>query len=141
MNATAIATRSVIIEREMPHPPEKIWRALTESQLISQWLMKNDFQPTVGHRFQLRMDPMPGWDGIVDCEVLTVEPPSSLSYGWKALGVDTVVAFTLTPTAAGTKLKMEQSGFRPNEDAAFKGAQYGWQGFIGGLERVAAELG
>ena len=68
------ATHSIVIERVMPHPPEKVWRALTQGSLIEAWLMKNDFQPVVGHRFNLRSNPMPHWNGVVDCEVLVVEP-------------------------------------------------------------------
>jgi uncharacterized protein YndB with AHSA1/START domain len=67
MTSTAIETRSVVVEREIPHPPEKLWRALTQPHLIQEWLMKNDFKPTVGHRFNLRGD----WGGVLDCEVLT----------------------------------------------------------------------
>ena len=73
----ATATRSLVVEREMPHPPEKIWRALTQGALIEEWLMKNDFQPVVGHRFNFRTTPMPRWNGILDCEVLAVEPNES----------------------------------------------------------------
>ncbi len=74
MTEAAAATRTVVVERVMPHPPEKIWRALTQSPLIEEWLMQNDFQPVVGHRFNLRSTPMPHWNGVVDCEVLVVEP-------------------------------------------------------------------
>ena len=133
-------TRSLIIEREMPHAPEKIWRALTQSPLIEEWLMKNDFQPVVGHRFNFRATPMPNWNGVVDCEVLVVEPNSRLSYSWGSLGLKSVVAWTLTPTGGGTHVRMEQSGFRSEEDAAYKGARWGWTKFIGNLERVAGGL-
>ena len=92
-------TRSLVIEREMPHPPEKIWRALTQSSLIEEWLMKNDFQPVVGHRFNLRAD----W-GVVDCQVLAVEPNKTLSYTWAAYGLESVVTWTLSPTSTGTHL-------------------------------------
>src|SRR5271157_5156123 len=129
-------TRTLVIEREMPHPPEKIWRALTESSLITEWLMSNDFQPVIGHKFTLRSTPMPSWNGIIDCEVLTVEPHSRLSYSWGSLGLGSVVDWTLTPTKSGTLVRMEQSGFRPDQDANYKGASYGWQKFIGNLERV-----
>jgi uncharacterized protein YndB with AHSA1/START domain len=97
------ATRSIVIERVMPHPPEKIWRALTQSPLIEEWLMKNDFRPVVGHKFNFRADPMPGWNGVTDCEVLVVEPNERLSYSWNASGEEavnglkTVVTWTLTP--------------------------------------------
>jgi len=134
-------TRSLVIEREMPHPPEKIWRALTQGHLIKQWLLDNDFQPVVGHRFQFHQPPVPDWNGIIDSRVLVVdEPNKQLSYTWGTLGLETVVAWTLTPTKTGTLVRMEQSGFGTEQDRAYKGAKYGWQKFLGGLERVAAEL-
>jgi uncharacterized protein YndB with AHSA1/START domain len=129
-------TRTLVIERVFPHPPEKLWRALTESPLIAQWLMKNDFEPVAGRRFQLRSEPMPQWDGVIDCEVLIVDPLKQLSYSWNALGLDSVVVFTLTPAEGGTQVRMEHSGFRPDQQQAFGGAKYGWQKFLGNLERV-----
>ncbi len=140
------ATRSVVVEREMPHRPEKIWRALTQGALIEEWLMQNDFQPVVGHRFNFRMTPMAHWNGVTDCEVLVVEPHERLAYSWNASGEEavgglkTVVTWTLTPTRGGTLVRMEQSGFRPQEEANYQGAKYGWERFIGGLERVIAGL-
>jgi uncharacterized protein YndB with AHSA1/START domain len=134
------ATRSVVIEKELPHPPEKIWRALTQGPLIKEWLMENDFQPVVGHGFTLRSTPMPNWNGIIDCEVLVVEPYTKLSYSWGALGVGSVVVFTLIATSRGTLVRMEQSGFRPDQEANYQGAIYGWRKFIGALERVVAAL-
>ena len=128
-------TRSLVIEREMPHPPQKIWRALTQSPLIEEWLMKNDFQPVVGHRFNLRAD----W-GVVDCQVLAVEPNKTLSYTWGAYGLKTVVTWTLTPTSMGTHLRMEQSGFRPDQQQAYQGAKGGWQQFFAALEQVLARI-
>jgi uncharacterized protein YndB with AHSA1/START domain len=146
MTELATATRSLVVERMMPHPPEKIWRALTQGPLIEEWLMKNDFQPVVGHRFNFRATPMPHWNGVVDCRVLVVEPYERLSYRWDASGdeaaggLKTVVTWTLTPVEGGTQVRMEQSGFRPEDEANYQGASYGWQRYIGGLERVAAEL-
>jgi len=134
------ATRTLIVEREFPHPPEKVWRALTESPLIEQWLMKNDFKPLVGHSFSLHREPIANWDGVIGCRVLELEPLRTLSYTWNALGSEWVVKWMLTPTAAGTHLRMEQSGFRVDQDQNYKGAMYGWQKFIGGLERVVAGL-
>jgi len=140
------ATRSIVVEREMTHPSEKIWRALTQGALIEAWLMTNDFQPVVGHRFNFRAPPMPHWNGVVDCEVLVVEPDKRLSYSWNASGdeaaggLKTVVTWTLTPTKNGVLVRMEQAGFRPEEEANYQGARYGWQRYIGGLERVAAGL-
>jgi uncharacterized protein YndB with AHSA1/START domain len=139
-------TQSVIVERELAHPPEKVWRALTQGYLIAEWLMPNDFEPTLGHRFNLRATPMPHWNGVVDCEVLAVEPFAHLSYSWNASpeqaagGVLSTVTFTLTPTAAGTHLRMEQSGFRPDQKANYQGAKYGWQRFLDGLARVLGEM-
>lgn len=139
MTNTAL-TRTLLVEREMPHPPEKIWRALTQSPLIEEWLMKNDFQPVVGHRFNFRATPVPNWNGVIDGEVLVVEPNSRLSYVWGSMGLDSVVTWTLTPTKGGTHVRMEQSGFRSEEDANYKGARYGWTKFIGNLERVVGRL-
>jgi uncharacterized protein YndB with AHSA1/START domain len=147
MTELAAATRSLVVERVMPHPPEKIWRALTQRPLIEGWLMRNDFQPVVGHRFNFRAAPMPHWNGVTDCQVLAVEPNKRLSYSWNASGEEaagglkTVVTWTLTPAKGGTHLRMEQSGFRPEQEANYKGANYGWQRFIAGLEQVVAKLG
>ena len=133
-------TRSLVIEKELPHPPEKIWRALTQGPLLKEWLMDNDFQPAVGHRFNFRSTPMPGWNGIIDSEVLVVEPDKTLSYSWNSMGLESVVVWTLVATSGGTLVRMEQSGFRPDQEANYQGANYGWQKFIGGLERVVAGL-
>jgi uncharacterized protein YndB with AHSA1/START domain len=133
-------TRTLVIERELAQPPEKIWRALTQSPLIEEWLMTNDFQPVVGHRFNFRATPVPNWNGVIDCEVLVVEPNSRLSYSWASFGLKSVVTWTLTPNKGGTHVRMEHSGFRSEEDASYKGATYGWQKFIGSLERVVGGL-
>ena len=135
MSKPATETRAVIVEREIPFPPEKIWRALTQPHLIEAWLMKNDFKPVPDHRFSLRAD----W-GSVDCQVLEVEPNKSLSYTWAAYGLESVVTWTLTPTAAGTQLRMEQSGFRPDQQQAYQGARGGWQQFLAALEKVVARM-
>lgn len=138
MTARATETLSVVVEREFPHPPEKMWRALTQPHLIAEWLMKNDFQPVVGHRFNLRGD----WGGVLDCKVLTIEPNKTLSYTWDfahddaAFNLTSIVTFTLTPTNAGTHLRMEQSGFRPDQKQAYGGAKHGWQQFLGNLAQV-----
>ena len=136
MNNPAETPRSLVVERVFPHPPEKLWRALTESPLMAQWLLKNDFEPVVGRKFQFRQPPVPNWDGAIDCEVLVVEPIKRLSYSWNALGVATVVLFTLSPTEGGTHVRMEHSGFRPDQPAAYGGAKYGWKKFFDGLEQV-----
>ena len=135
MTNTATEARSVVVERDIPFPPDKVWRALTQPHLIEEWLMKNDFNPVVGHRFNLRGD----W-GAVDCQVTAVEPNKALAYTWSALGLESVVTWTLTSTSTGTHLRMEQSGFRPDQQQAYQGAKYGWQKFFAGLERVVAGL-
>ena len=131
MTDIATETRTVIVEREIAYPPEKIWRALTQPHLIEEWLMKNDFKPVVDHRFNLRGD----W-GAVECQVLEVEPNRSLSYTWAAMGLESVVTWTLTPTRTGTQLRMEQAGFRPDQEQAYQGAKYGWRQFLAKLEQV-----
>jgi uncharacterized protein YndB with AHSA1/START domain len=133
MNQPASETLSVVVEREIPCPPEKIWRALTQPHLIQEWLMKNDFQPVVDRHFNLRGD----W-GAVDCKVLAIEPNKTLSYTWDAMGLESIVTWTLTATDTGTHLRMEQSGFRPDQQKAYQGAKYGWQKFLGNLERILA---
>jgi len=135
MNDTSLQTRTVTVEREFAHAPQKIWRALTQPHLIEAWLMKNDFVPAKHHRFKLSAD----W-GAVDCEVLEIEPNRTLSYTWAAMGLDSVVTWTLTPTGAGTHLKMEQTGFQPGQDAAYNGAKYGWNRFTAALDEVLAKL-
>jgi uncharacterized protein YndB with AHSA1/START domain len=125
--------RSIVVERDMPHTPEKIWRALTQSHLIEEWLMKNDFVPAVDHRFQLRGD----W-GHADCKVLQIEPEKRLSYTWDAMGLESVVTFTLAPTATGTHLRVEQAGFPKTAAQAFAGATYGWRSFLEKLDGVVA---
>jgi len=136
MTDTSTQTLSVVVERELPHPPDKVWRALTQPQLLEEWLMKSDFQPVVDHRFRFRAD----W-GAVDCRVLAVEPGKTLSYTWAAYGLETVVTWTLTPASGGTDLRMEQSGFRPDQPQYYEGAKGGWQRFLAALEQLLARTG
>jgi len=124
-------TKSVIVERELPVPPEKLWRALTQPHLIADWLMQNDFAPSTGHRFRFTAD----W-GSVDCQVLTVEENRTLSYSWAAMGLDSVVTFTLSPTLTGTHLRLEQTGFKPGMAQAYGGARVGWNNFLDRLGQV-----
>ncbi|MES2392551.1 MAG: SRPBCC domain-containing protein [Acidobacteriota bacterium] len=140
MSEAGVATRTVVVEKELAHAPEKVWRALTEGELIARWLMANDFKPVVGHRFQLRTQPVGGWSGVIDCEVLEVVASQRLSYTWNTMGVDTVATFTLTPTAEGTALRIEQSGFSEAQEQNYKGAMYGWRSFVGKLESVVNEM-
>lgn len=135
-------TRSVVIERELAHAPEKVWRALTQQQLIADWLMQNDFAPVVGHKFKLRGE----WGGVLDCEVLEIDPQRSLSYTWDfanddpAYALKSVVTYTLTPSGTGTMLRVEQSGFRPDQKQAYGGAHAGWKGFFNKLDTLVGTL-
>jgi len=136
------STKSIVVEREMPHAPEKIWRALTGAALIADWLMENDFEPVVGRKFQFRARPMPGWSGVTNCKVVEVEPPRRLAYRWgdgseSESGLKTLVTWTLTPTATGTLVRMEQSGFRPQDEGGYQAMRGGWPRILEGLERVA----
>jgi len=133
MTDTGTETLSVIVERDLPFAPEKIWLALTQPHLIQEWLMKNDFKPVVDHQFTLTGD----W-GSVDCQVLEVEPNKVLSYTWGAMGLASVVTWTLTPSGTGTHLRMEQAGFRQDQQQAYQGARFGWQKFFANLEQVVA---
>ncbi|KQW86682.1 SRPBCC family protein [Brevundimonas sp. Root1279] len=134
-------SRTVVVERDFPFPPERLWRALTQPHLMAEWLMKNDFQPTPGHRFHLTGE----WGGVLDCEVLVVEPERTLSYTWDfahddpAYALKSVVTFNLEQTDHGTHLRMEQAGFRPDQKQAFGGAHAGWKQFFDKLETVAAK--
>lgn len=104
--------RDLRFEVSYPHPPERVWRAIADAKAIAGWLMPNDFQPRVGHKFQFRSKPQPGWDGIVNCEVLECDPPRRLVYTWKSSALDTVLAITLEPVASGTRLVLEHTGFQ-----------------------------
>jgi uncharacterized protein YndB with AHSA1/START domain len=140
MPETAAETRTVVVERDIPHPPQKVWRAVTQAPLIEAWLMKNDFEPVVGHKFNLRSPPQPQWDGVIDCEVLDIEPPTRLAYSWTTMGLATVVVLTLTPAGAGTHVRVEQSGFGEGHERNIKGAEWGWKSFTEKLETVVAGL-
>ncbi|WP_340646578.1 SRPBCC domain-containing protein [Phenylobacterium sp.] len=133
MSRTASETLSVVVEREIAYPPEKVWRALTQPHLIEAWLMKNDFKAVVGESFRLSAE----WGGV-ECLVKTVESNKILSYTWDGKGLESVVTWTLTPTSTGTRLRMEQVGFRPDQQLAYRGATAGWPRFFDNLEKVLA---
>ena len=121
-------TESISFEFELSHAPEKVWRALTDPALLTEWLL-----PVVGLKlepgaaFTFKMQPYSGWDGIVNCRILEAEAPRRLRYAWVVGDMDTVVTFTLTPTASGTRLSLVQSGFKPDQKQNFGGARYGWR--------------
>ena len=121
-------TESLSFEFDLPHEPEKVWRALTDPALLAEWLLPSvDFKLDPGAAFTFKAPPQPGWDGDVNCQVLEIEAPRELSYRWVVGDMDTVVTFTLTPTPSGTRLSLVQSGFRPEQKKNFGGARYGWK--------------
>jgi uncharacterized protein YndB with AHSA1/START domain len=147
VDASAKETQSIVVEYDLPYPPEKVWRALTEPQLLAAWLMQNDIKPQLGHRFTFRAAPVPGWDGVVHCEVLAVEPDRRLRYSWRGgsdkleqygARIDTVVTWMLTPNpSGGTHLRLDHDGF-PLESFAFTKMNQGWRGKV--AERITQVL-
>jgi uncharacterized protein YndB with AHSA1/START domain len=145
----AALQRAIVVEQILPHPPEKIWRVLTTSELISKWLMPNDFQPSVGHRFNFRTKPMGNWDGLVECEVLECEPPRRLRYSWVGGSDDntkygsrlnSVVTWTLTPVEGGTRLHMEHDGFGPGNEFAYEAMSKGWAQIAERIGELASQF-
>jgi uncharacterized protein YndB with AHSA1/START domain len=140
---TKADTQAISQQYDLPYPPAKVWRALTEPELLARWLMSTDLRPVVGQSFTFKSEPTPWWDGIVHCEVLESEPHQRLSYTWRSgpesSPLDTVVTWTLTPTASGgTRLALEHSGFVPGNKFAFDGASTGWKRMVG--ERLSEVL-
>lgn len=130
-------TLSFSQEYDLPHTPKKIWRALTEPALLEKWIAPCDLKPVVGHRFTFRMGAVGSWDGVVHCEVLELETEKRISYTWQSGELDTVVSWSLKPSAsAGTSLILEHSGFlplsvlHPFRSLAYYGAKAGWKGKV-----------
>ncbi len=141
---------SISLEFDLPHAPEKVWRALTDPALLAEWLLPVlGFKPEAGAAFTFKTQPFPGWDGTVNCRVLEIEPQRKLSYTWTVPFLDTVVTFTLTPTAGGTgagprgpgtRLSIVQSGFQPDQKREFGGARYGWKMMGGKLVELLVRM-
>lgn len=120
-------TDALTFELELRHPPEKVWRALTTPELLSEWLLPAfNLKLEPGAAFTLQTQAFPGWDGKVSCQFVEIEAARKLSYTWRAMEIDTVVTFTLTPTPSGTRLVLVQAGFKADQKQAFGGARYGW---------------
>lgn len=121
-------TESLSFEFDLHHPPEKVWRALTNPDLLAEWLLPVvNLKVEEGVAFTFKAPPQPGWDGVVNCRFREIEAQRKLSWAWVVGDLDTVVTFTLTPTAAGTRLSLVQSGFKPEQKQNFGGARYGWK--------------
>jgi uncharacterized protein YndB with AHSA1/START domain len=125
---TPSQSESISFEFDLQHAPAKVWRALTEPALLAEWLLPViglNLEP--GAEFTFKAQPQPGWDGIVNCRFVEIEPGRTLSWTWVVGDIDTVVTFTLTPTTSGTRLSLVQSGFKPDQKKNFGGARYGWR--------------
>lgn len=134
-------TEAITFEFDLAHPPEKVWRALTDPALLSQWLLPAiGFELETGALFRFETQPQPGWDGIVNCQILDIEPLRMLRYKWTVPFLDTEVTFSLTPTEGGTRLSLVQSGFKPDQKQNFGGARYGWRMMGGRLEQLLEQV-
>ncbi len=134
-------TDAITFELDLKHSPRKVWRALTEPELLAQWLLPVfglDLNP--GAAFTFKTQPHPPWDGTVNCRIIEVEPMQRLSYAWVVgdMELDTTVTFTLEPTESGTRLTLVQSGFKPSQKQNFGGARYGWKLMGGKLIELLA---
>jgi uncharacterized protein YndB with AHSA1/START domain len=120
-------TEALSFQFDLPHSPAKVWRALTDPTLLAEWLLPVfELKLEPGAAFMFKTQPYPGWDGTVSCRIIEIDEPRKLSYAWTVPFLDTVVTFTLTPTAAGTRLLLEQAGFKEDQRKELGGARYGW---------------
>ena len=134
-------TECISFEFDLRHSSEKVWRALTYPMLLTEWLLPViELKLEPGAAFTLKTQPQPGWDGIVNCRFLEIEAQRKLTWRWIVGDIDTVVTFTLTPTASGTRLSLVHSGFRPDQKQSFGGARYGWKMMGGKLVDLLAGL-
>ncbi|MDP1823576.1 MAG: SRPBCC domain-containing protein [Archangium sp.] len=134
-------TDTICFEFDLRHPPEKVWRALTNPVLLAEWLLpvvNQKLEP--GAQFTFQAPPQPGWDGVVSCRYLEIEPHQKLSWAWVVGDIDTVVTFTLAATDTGTRLSLVQSGFKPQQKQNFGGARYGWNMMGGKLVDLLAKI-
>ena len=132
-------TESLSLEFELHHAPQKVWRALTNPALLREWLLPVvglELEP--GAAFSFKAPPQPAWDGTVNCRMLEIDAQRKLSYAWVVGDIDTVVTFTLTPTASGTRLELVQSGFKSSQKRNFGGARHGWKMMGGKLVDLLA---
>lgn len=147
--ATSPATRAIVIEDFLAHSPEMVWKALTTREFLDRWLMKNDFELAIGHKFTFQARPMGDWNGIVHCEVLESDPPNKLVYSWVGGSannavhgsvLDSVLSFTLTRVDGGTRLKLVHDGFRsPQNDAGYDAMSGGWAGIVKRIDTLLKE--
>lgn len=138
---SATQTESLSFEFDLPHAPAKVWRALTDPALLTEWLLPViGLKTEPGATFRFQAPPQPGWDGTVNCRFLEIEPQKKLSWTWVVGNIDTVVTFTLIATSSGTRLELVQSGFKPDQKRNLGGARYGWKMMGGKLVELLAEM-
>jgi len=145
MTVTDTTERSQIetisFDVDLHHPPEKVWRALTDPALLAEWLLPAiGLQLEPGAEFMFKTQAYPGWDGTVNCRFLEIETQRKLSYQWTVPFLDTVVTFELTPTPLGTRLSIVQSGFNSDQKRESGGARYGWTMMAGKLVDLLARI-
>ena len=134
-------SETISLDFDLHHSPAKVWRALTDPKLLSEWLLPAvGFKAERGATFTLQAPPRPEWDGTVSCRVLEVEPGRTLRYNWVVGDLDTIVTFTLTPTPSGTHLSLVQSGFTPPQKKNFGGARYGLKMMSGKLVELLERI-
>jgi uncharacterized protein YndB with AHSA1/START domain len=143
--------RTIRVDEFLPHPPAKVWRALTDSALIARWLMPNDFKLEIGHRFRFQAQPIPqaGFGGTGHSEVLDFEPERMLKISWCAApedesDLDSTVTFTLEPEGTGTRLFLVHDGFDPDDPYQAVSRRFmggGWPGVARAIGRVIEESG
>jgi uncharacterized protein YndB with AHSA1/START domain len=141
-NTAPSRSDSLSLEFDLPHPPEKVWRALTDPALLAEWLLPvvDDLRLEPGAAFTFKTQPYPGWDGTVNCRFVEIDPHRTLRYTWGVPFLETIVTFTLTPTSSGTRLSLVQSGFKPDQKREFGGARYGWTMMGGRLVDLLARI-
>ena len=140
-SATQPRSGTLSLEFDLQHPPEKVWRALTDPVLLAEWLLPViDFHLEPGAAFTFKTQAYPGWDGTVSCRFVEIETHRKLSYTWEVPFLATIVTFTLAPTPSGTRLSIVQSGFTPEQKREFGGARHGWQMMGGKLVDLLARI-
>ena len=102
---------SIVIDMFYPYAVSDVWAALTSSEALGEWLMPNDFEPRIGHRFTFRTTPDSNWNGIVNCEIVTLENLKRIAFTWQGNGLDTLVTFAIEGVEGGTHLRLEHAGF------------------------------
>ncbi len=151
MNSTVLKpqTQEIVVDEVLPHAPETIWRALTDGALMKRWMMEpTGFAPVIGNRFTYKTKPAGAWDGTIQCEVLEIVPQQRFVYAWRGgdeanVGygskLDTVVTWTLSKVAIGTRLRLVHSGFAtPKNDTAFTNMSQGWKTVLAKLDQAIA---